>query len=367
MEIITAIDDFITSIGIPEVIRPVIPFLLIIALMAVVGLSIFQLLHKRKFFDGKTKSFYIFVLPWIIGFILFTLGPMIYSLWMSFHDWGLVDEKVWIAAGNYKQMAKDPLVMKSLSVTFKYTLLAVPAQMVVSFLIATLLNTKIKGMGIFRTIFYLPTLVGGVAQAVLFTWIFNPSYGVVNVLLSKVGITGPAWLTDPKWALSTMILMSLWTVGSTVIIYLAGFQDIADSLYEAADLDGANVLQKYFHITIPHMTPIIFFNMVTAMIGAFQTFTQGYMFNGGTDNSLLFYAYYLYQNAFMWFKMGYGSALAWVLFIVILSFTLIVFRSSSMWVFYENEVQKKKKTKKNRKDEQIDENVEMVVVEEGRG
>jgi len=275
--------------------------------------------------------------------LLFTFGPMVYSFWMSFHDWGLVNEKVWIATGNYQEMLKDPLVRKSLSVTFKYTIFAVPAQMVVSFLIATLLNTKVKGMGIFRTVFYLPTLVGGVAQVVLFTWIFNPSYGVVNILLSKVGVEGPAWLTDPKWALTTMVLMSLWTVGSTVIIYLAGFQDISDSLYEASELDGANMFQKYIHITIPHMTPIIFFNMITAMIGAFQTFTQGYMFSGGTDNSLLFYAYYLYQNAFMWFKMGYGSALAWVLFVIILVFTLLVFRSSSMWVFYENEVQKKRK------------------------
>lgn len=357
MKIITVINDITAAISVPEVIQPLVPFLIIVLLLTVGALALFQLLYRKKLFNRATRSFYIFVLPWIIGFLLFTFGPMIYSFWMSFHDWGLVNEKVWIATGNYQQMLKDPLVMKSLSVTFKYTLLAVPAQMVVSFLIATLLNTKIKAMGIFRTIFYLPTLVGGVAQAVLFTWIFNPSYGVVNTLLDKAGIAGPAWLTDPKWALTTMVLMSLWTVGSTVIIYLAGFQDISESLYEASELDGANMLQKYIHITIPHMTPIIFFNMITSMIGAFQTFTQGYMFNGGTDNSLLFYAYYLYQNAFMWFKMGYGSALAWVLFIIILVFTLLVFRSSSMWVFYENEVQKKKKNKRS----------EVTVTEEGKG
>nr|WP_094096246.1 sugar ABC transporter permease [Paenibacillus physcomitrellae] len=297
----------------------------------------------------KTASFYMFVSVWVVGFLLFTLGPMIFSLYISFTQWEVVNPPVWIGTDNYRMLFKDSIFYKSLGVTFYYTLVSVPLQVALSLLIALLMNLKLRTIYLFRTIYYMPTLVQGVAQVVLFIWIFNPNVGLINSVLRVFGIEGPGWLTSPSWAMPAIIIMSLWTVGGNMIIYLAGLTDIPQSLYEQADIDGATAWRKFWNVTLPQISPILFFNTVTSMIGAFQTFTQGFLTAGGPDNSLLFYAYYLYQNAFMWFKMGYGSALAWVLFVIILIFTALVFRSSALWVYYENEVGGRKRRVRKQK------------------
>jgi multiple sugar transport system permease protein len=204
--------------------------------------------------------------------------------------------------------------------------------------LALLLNSKVRGIAFFRTIFYLPSVLPAIAVSVLWIWVFNPVFGILNVLLSMVGIEGPKWLGDPNWALPALIFMSLWSLGGSMIIYLAGLKGISATLYEAAELDGANKVQQLFNITIPQLTPTIFFNLVMSIIGSFQVFTQAYaMTNGGPQKSTLFYMYYLFDMAFIKFRMGYASALAWILFLIILVFTLLVIRSSSLWVYYESE------------------------------
>ena len=345
---IGSINQFFQALGMSRQMASISCFLSIVAAFFFVMYVVLRVLYKKKKINAAEKSFYLFVSPWLFGFLVFTLGPMLYSFTMSFFDWELVTDPVFSGLKNYSKLISDKHVAKSLSVTFKYTFIAVPLQVVLAFLLAFLLNTKIRGINVFRTIFYLPNLISGVPQMVLFLWVFNPNIGLINSVLAVFGIEGPGWFSDPNWSLPAVILMSLWTVGGSMIVYLAGFQDISKSLYEQASIDGAPSVKQFFYITVPQMTPIIFFNMITAMIGAFQTFTQGYMVSGGIKDSVLFYAYYLYQNAFMWFKMGYGCALAWVLFVIIMIFTLLVFRSSDMWVYYENEMMPaKKKRKKN--------------------
>jgi multiple sugar transport system permease protein len=333
---IKPIYDFYEGIGMPSWLLPLLPFLTIIIGIYII-IAIIAVIAVRKGARKKTVSFYLMVSPWIIGFLLFTLGPMIFSLFISMTQWELVSDPVWVGLDNYKMLFTDTYFYKSLSVTFYYTIVSVPLQVVLSFIIALLMNLKLRGIYIFRTIYYLPTLVQGVAQMVLFMWIFNPNVGLINSILAIAGIDGPAWFSNSTWAMPAVIIMSLWSVGGNMIIYLAGLSDIPVSLYEAAEMDGATKLRKMWHVTLPQISPIIFFNAITSMIGAFQTFTQGFMIDGGPENSLLFYAYYLYQNAFMWFKMGYGAALAWVLFVIILIFTALVFKSSSLWVYYETE------------------------------
>lgn len=335
--IIEGIYNFYEGIGAPAALLPLLPFLTVIVLLFAIIYTITRVLVKKRIIHTKTASFYLFVSVWIIGFLLFTVGPMIFSFYISFNKWEVVSDPKWIGLDNYRMLFKDTMFYKSLTVTFYYTLVSVPLQVILSLAIALLMNLKLRGIYFFRTIYYLPTLVQGVAQMVLFIWIFNPNVGLVNSLLRLIGIEGPGWFSSPEWSMPAVIIMSLWTVGGNMIIYLAGLSDIPQSLYEAAEIDGATAARKAWHVTLPQISPILFFNTVTSMIGAFQTFTQGFMVNGGPDNSLLFYAYYLYQNAFMWFKMGYGSALAWVLFVIILLFTALVFRSSALWVYYETE------------------------------
>jgi multiple sugar transport system permease protein len=242
-----------------------------------------------------------------------------------------------VGFANYAAAVQDPTLYKALTVTFYYAVVGVPLQLALSFLVAVLMNHKLPGIYVFRTIYYLPSLVTGVAQIVLFIRVFNPQYGLLNTGLATVGIQGPGWLNDPNWAMPAIILMSLWTVGGNMVIYLAGLQDVPRSLYEAAALDGAGRLAQFWHVTIPQMSPIIFFNLITGTIGALQIFTQGYLTDSGPQNSLLFYVYYLYQNAFVYFHMGYGSALAWILFAIIMVLTALMFRSSALWVYYETE------------------------------
>jgi multiple sugar transport system permease protein len=297
--------------------------------------------NKKKQLNSQRKealTCYLLISPWFIGFLCFILGPMIASLYISFTEWDLLTESKWVGFENYKHMFSDALFWQSLKVTMTYSILSVPLGLVVSLLVALLLNQAVFGMRFFRTIFYLPAVVSGVSVMVLWMYIFNPQVGLLNSLLSYLGVEGPGWIFDPKWALPSLVLMSLWGVGGGIIIWLAGLSDIPKHLYEAAEVDGANAWYKFRHITVPMLTPTIFFNLIMGIIGALQTFGEAYvMTKGGPLNSTLFFNYYLFVNAFENFKMGYASALAWFLFIIILFFTLLVFKWSAVWVHYEGE------------------------------
>ncbi len=292
---------------------------------------------------------YLFISPWIIGFLLFTLGPMLASLVFSFTDYKIISPPVFTGLSNFiKIFTNDPDFWRSLAITTKYAVLAIPLNLTFGFALAFLLNQKVPGMAVWRTIFYIPSVLAGVAVAILWGLIFNPKYGILNWVLGLFGINGPGWLSSPDWALPALILMSLWSVGGGMIIYLSGLQSIPTTLYEAAQLDGANGWQQFFRITVPLMSPVILYNLVVGIIGTFQYFTEVYVLTsgitggiGGPAKSTLFYNIYLYSNAFRYMNMGYASALAWILFVIVLLMTLLVFRSSAAWVYYEGELQNK--------------------------
>jgi len=283
---------------------------------------------------------WLMVTPWIVGFLVFTLGPMVASLALSFTKWPLLATPKWIGLQNYARMiSKDPLVKQALKVSTIYAVSAVPLNIVVGLIVALLLNQDIKALALVRTIYYLPSCVSGVAVALVWVQILAGDYGLLNQVLRMVGIQGPYWLSDMRTVLPAFVLMSLWGVGGSVIIYLAGLQGIPTDLYEAADVDGAGEWTKFRHITIPMISPVLFFQLVMGIIGSLQVFAGPFiMTQGGPNNASLFYMLYLYQNAFSFFKMGYASALAWVLFIYIMVLTLFVFRSSALWVFYAGEI-----------------------------
>ena len=289
---------------------------------------------------------YIFIAPWIAGFLIFTVGPMVASLYYSFTDYDIVSAPVWKGLANYQKLLfNDPLFWHSLKVTIKFAAMALPLNLFIGFLIAVLLNQKIPGVNFWRTLYFLPSVIAGVAVALLWVRIFNARIGLLNPILQNVfGIQNPpGWLQDPDWAVPALVIMSLWSVGGSMIIYLAGLQGIPTTLYEAAKIDGANTIQRFWSITIPMMTPVIFYNLVLGLIGAFNYFTEVYVAtsgDGGPVRSTLFYNLYLFQNAFRFFEMGYASAMAWVLFVIVLIVTLLVFRSSPLWVFYEGELRK---------------------------
>jgi len=288
---------------------------------------------------------YILIGPWIVGFLWFTLLPTLASLYFSFTDLTYTVNK-WpnfIGVANYINMfIKDARFWHSLQVTITFAIFAIPLGLVLGLLLALLLNAKVPGLSIWRTLYYTPSVVSGVAVAVLWLYLFNPRYGIINWLLSLVKINGPGWLASPDWALPALIIMSLWSVGGGMIIYLAGLQGIPTVFYEAAEIDGANSVQSFFSITLPLITPVLFYNLVTGIIGTFQIFTSVYVMTaGGPAEATLFYNLYLFNNAFRYNQMGYASALAWVLFLIVLILTLLVFRSSSTWVYYEGELRKK--------------------------
>ncbi len=287
---------------------------------------------------------YFFLSPWIIGFVLLTLGPMIASLYFSFTQYNIVDPPKWIGAANYTRLLSDPLFWQSLKVTLYFAVLALPSGLVVGFMLAVLLNQKVPGVNLWRTLYFLPSVLSGVAVTLLWVILFNPQIGAVNLLLEKVGIKGPGWLNDPDWAIPSLVIMSLWGVGQNMIIYLAGLQGVPVDLYDAAKVDGANSWQRFRAITIPMMTPVLFYNLILGLIGTFSYFTQVYVATGGEGGpvrSTLFYNLYLYQAAFKYNEMGYASAMAWVLFIIILILTGMIFKSSSLWVYYEGELRGK--------------------------
>lgn len=284
---------------------------------------------------------WVFISPWVIGFTVFTLGPMIVSLFLSLTRYDGIQSPEFIGLGNFADLFTDPKTWNSLRVTFTYAIIAIPLGLFAGFFLACLLNMKVPGMKVWRTVFYMPAMISGVVVAMLWGGLFNDRYGLINYLLSIVGIDGPRWLQDPKYTLYCFVFLGLWGVGGGMIIYLAGLQSIPSVYYEAAELDGCTKMQKFRHITLPFMTPIIFFNLIMGIIGTFQYFAEPMILtSGGPAESTMFYNLYLYNNAFKYQSMGFASALAWVLFVIVLILSLLVIKSSSMWVFYQGEVKK---------------------------
>jgi multiple sugar transport system permease protein len=287
------------------------------------------------------RTGYWFILPWFLGLLLFTIGPMIFSFILSFSNWDIITgvrSIEFVGLDNFINIFKDELFYQSLKVTFIFALVSVPLYQIMSILIAMLLNMRSRGMKFYRLIFFMPSVIPAVAVSMMWIMILNPEYGILNKALGWFGIQGPAWLQDPSYALGALIVMGIWGIGNTIIIYLSGLQGVPEELYEAAQLDGAGITRRFFNITIPMISPTIFFNLIMGIIGGFQYFTQAFvMTNGGPLNSTLFYNLYLYNKAFVSYEMGYASALSWILFAIIMLFTLIVIRSSSMWVYYNGD------------------------------
>lgn len=278
----------------------------------------------------------LFISPWIVGFILFTAFPLISSFYYSLTDYNLIAEPNFVGLDNYKKLFfEDNLFYKVLSNTLFMIFIGLTFTTIVAIFISIMLNNKnIKGMSFFRIVFFIPTLVPFVVLSILWVWILQPDSGVVNSILGLVGIEGPGWFASPTWSKPAFVLMATWMSGNMILIYLAGLSDIPQSLYEAASIDGAGPFQKVIHITLPMLRPAILFNVITGTIGVFQSFAEAFIItNGGPDGSTTFYALYLYQNAFQYFKMGYASAMAWVLLVIALTITAFFFKLSKKWGF----------------------------------
>lgn len=297
--------------------------------------------HRRLSRQTRENIFgYLFISPWIIGFLGLTLGPLLFSLFASFTDYNITSKMNFIGLDNFKRMITiDDLFKTSLWNTLYYVLFSVPLTTAGAIFLSVLLNQKVKGMKFFRTLYYLPAILSGVAVYFLWMQLLSPSTGLVNTFLAWFGIEGPAWLFDPEWTKPALLLMKMWSVGGGMLLYLASLQGVSNSLYEAADLDGAGVMQKFFYITLPMISPIIFFDVLTSTIGSFQIFQEAYVMtengSGGPGNSLLFYNLHMWNNAFEVFDMGYASAMAWLLFIVVMILTIINMKIGKKWVHYE--------------------------------
>ena len=280
---------------------------------------------------------YACISPWLFGFLTLTLGPFIASFAMSFTKWPILASPTFIGLHNYERLLFiDKRFGISLYNTAYYTFFSVPLGLVLAFFIAILLNQKVRGMPLYRTLFYVPSVTSGVATAILWAGLFDARFGLINLALSAIGIKGPLWFGSRMWAKPALIFMSLWYVGGAVVVFLAGLQGIPQHLYEAAEVDGAGAWARLRHVTVPMMTPTVFFNLVMGIIGSFQVFTTAYvMTNGGPADSTLFVILYLYRNAFTYFQMGYASAMAWIFFFVVLIFTAIQLATSRRWVYYE--------------------------------
>jgi multiple sugar transport system permease protein len=281
----------------------------------------------------------LFLLPWTIGFLVFTLYPMAVSFVYSFSIYHARQPLEWIGLQNYANLLKDDLFWQSLYNTLYMVVIGVPLTLLASFICAVLLNLKVRGQSIYRVIYFLPSIVPTVASTILWLWILNPQTGILNTLLGYVGIDGPNWMSNAAWSKPGLILLGMWGMGGTIVIYLSGLQDVPVSLLEAAELDGANWWQRLWHVTVPMVSPITLFNLITGVIAMFQYFAQAYVFRGTHDlgyplNSTLFYSVYLYQNGFLWLKMGYASAMAWVLFVIILACTILLLKVSERFTYY---------------------------------
>lgn len=289
----------------------------------------------------KNLAGYAFLLPWLVGFLLLAIGPILFSLYLSFTKYNVINPPQWIGLDNYAYMfGRDARFRKALQVTFTFVAFAVPAKLVFALAVAMLLDKGIRAIGIYRALFYLPSILGGsIAVAILWRNLFNAD-GVVNTILGFVGIDGPAWLADPRYSLWTLIVLAVWQFGSPMLIFLAGLRAIPQELYEAAEIDAAGKVKQFFAITVPLLAPVIFFNLVLQMIEAFKSFSGAFIISGGSGaplDSLLFYTVHLFNEAFSFLRMGYASALAWVLLAIIAAFTAIAFWTSKYWVHYEGE------------------------------
>jgi multiple sugar transport system permease protein len=280
----------------------------------------------------------LFASPWLLGLLMFWGYPIIASAYYSFTDFNGVQGATWIGWKNYVDLfTNDDEFWLAVYNTFYFAAVSIPLAIIVSFGLAMLLNAKIKGQVVYRTIYFLPTLVPEVALALVWVYLFTPGSGLINLPFDWLGIRGPCWLSCPAWSRQTIVLLALWIIGQQIVLYLAGLQDVPQDLYDAADVDGAGFWRKFRNVTVPMMTPVVFFHLVTSVIGALQFFTIPYIMTGGTGfpaGSLLFYSIYLYKQAFQYFNMGYASAMAWLLFLVALGITLVIFRTARLWVFY---------------------------------
>lgn len=280
----------------------------------------------------------LFCAPWLIGLTVFLIYPLISSFYYSLSDYSVLLPPVFIGLDNYTDLMKDPLFWKSLYNTAYFALGSVLLGFVVSLTLALLLNSKVKGLGIYRTVFFLPSLMPVVAGSILWLWMYNGQSGIINNGLRAIGINGPAWLADPAWAKIAIVIMSVWGAGNAMVVYLAGLQDVPTSLYEAAIIDGAGYWKRLFNVTIPMISPVIYFNVVLSIIAGFQAFTQAFIMTGSTgapERSTLFYVLNLYNVGFQDLRMGYASAMAWVLFIIILVLTFAATKLSQRWVTYD--------------------------------
>lgn len=286
----------------------------------------------------EERAAYLFLLPWLIGLVVFIIGPIIASLFISMTDWNLLNPPRWVGLENYQKMFSDRSFFNSIGVTLKYVVLSVPIYMVTGLGLALLLNQKLRGMFVFRTVLFMPSVIAGTAVAVLWSILLNPDVGVVNQILTSLGVANPPrWLASRDWAVPAVVLMGLWGIGGGVIIYLAGLQNIPPHLYEAALIDGANAFQRFRFVTLPMLTPTLFFQLITGLVGAFQVFDVAYVLSGrgARSGSLQFYLLNVYEEGFRSARFGYASALAWVLVILAAVVILITFRTSERWVYYE--------------------------------
>jgi multiple sugar transport system permease protein len=284
----------------------------------------------------EARRFYVFVSPWAIGFVLFSGVPIVASILMSFTQWNLLRDPTWVGLANYQKMIADPEFWESIVNTFYFGAGSVALGVVFTFLLALLLNQPLRFQGLFRTVMYLPSVVSGVATALLWLNILHPDYGLINKLLALIGVQGPGWLGTMEWAMPALILMSVWGAGNTIIIYLAGLQGIPKTLYEAAEIDGAGWWRRFWNVTVPMMSPVIFFNVVTGFIASLQAYVLILiMTEGGPANATMVLGLYIYRHAFTYFDMGYAAALSWAMFLIVIAVTLIQFRLARRWVHYE--------------------------------
>lgn len=292
---------------------------------------------------AEHRQGWLFVSPWVIGFLLLTAGPMVYSLYLSFTASSLLSPPQWVGLENYRRIYSDPIFYRSLGNTAYYALLGVPLGMILSLGLALLLDAPVRGLGVFRTLFFLPSVTNTVALSILWLWLLNPEFGLLNTALAAVGLEGPLWLQSEAWAKPALVLMSLWTVGGQMIICLAALQGVPLELKEAAAIDGAGPVRRFFAVTLPMISPALLFNFIMGLVGALQVFTQAFVMTGGVqpgseggpNQSTLFIVLYIYKKAFQEYDMGYASALAWALFVIITACTWLAWRVSKSRVHYE--------------------------------
>jgi multiple sugar transport system permease protein len=287
----------------------------------------------------EERAFYLFISLWIVGFVLFDAGPIVASFVISLTDWTILGDPHWVGLDNYDRMINDDTFFKALRNSIYYGVGSVSLGIVTSFFLALLLNQPVRGLMFFRAIFYLPALVSGIAVAILWTNILHPDYGLINGSLAKIGIDGPDWLQSPDWAMPGLIMVAVWSVGGSVVIFLAGLQSVPAHLYEAAALDGAGPLSKFWNVTVPMMSPVIFYNIIVGFITSLQSFVLILiMTDGRPANATLVLGLYIYRTAFQFLDLGYASALAWVLLVVIMVITLVQFVVAKFWVYYEGDL-----------------------------